>query len=267
MYLSDKKHWDAIYSTQGKEVKGAWRPIHYEYRAIASVIEEAIEFLKPDSIMEIGAGDSSFLPYLAKKYHIQKVIGIDYSVDGCRKLQVKMDAEGVESEIMCEDIFKLENTLLAENKQIKVDFIFSLGFIEHFDDTQSVIATMNRFLNDNGVIVNTIPNFSRWSFHKMLVWAYQPKVLYMHNMLSLNGMENAHMLPNLHVIKSGYLGVFSMGIPAYGIQPRVACLAKISVKVGYALTKLIRKILKGVNNYNGNSIFAPYIFCVAQRKS
>lgn len=260
MRLSNKKHWDDIYNNT-RVVDGSWIPIHYEFRAIAYVLEYVMQTYKPKSIMEIGAGDSVWLAYLAKKYNVETVIGIDYSTQGCNKLEARFQSAGVKGIVLCEDIFSLS----SEN--IKVDFIFSLGFIEHFDDTKSVVSTLGNFLNNGGIIANTIPNFSKCSFHKLLVWAYQPDVLNMHNLLSLNDMVLAHDLDNYRHIKSDYLGIFSMGILAYGVKPRFRLIDGLCAKMGTILIKLTRKILRHFDSYGGNSVFAPYIYCITQKKA
>ena len=151
---TDKKFWDSyFYKRQNK------------LRAVESVPFTDIfeRYLDPDSgktILEIGCADSDFLCYLAKRYGY-KAYGIDYS-DAISKTA---------------DIFKFNN--LAEPTLYKEDFFnwnpdkqfdvgCSFGFIEHFENLDTVIAKHAELVSDNGKIIITLPHFAHGQY--LLHW-------------------------------------------------------------------------------------------------
>lgn len=74
MEKSTQEHWDNSYSHR-RDINPNWKPIYYDYRSIAHVIENTIDTFKPKSIFEVGCGDSVFLPYFLKNLKIPDVAG------------------------------------------------------------------------------------------------------------------------------------------------------------------------------------------------
>jgi len=52
-----------------------------------------------------GSGDSIWLPYLAHRFATRHCVGIDYSEGGCAMLAERAREEGVDIEVIQEDIF------------------------------------------------------------------------------------------------------------------------------------------------------------------
>ena len=70
MEKSAKEHWEATYQ-HAREINPNWKPIYYDFRSIASVIERQINHYSPRNIFEIGCGDSLWLPYFIKKFNFE----------------------------------------------------------------------------------------------------------------------------------------------------------------------------------------------------
>ncbi|MDA3968314.1 class I SAM-dependent methyltransferase [Helicobacter ibis] len=272
MTKSTQEHWDRTYSNT-RDINPNWKPIYYDFRSIASVIEDAILDFKPNSIFEVGCGDSLYLPYFLQNFKSSAGGGdllgggIDYSPNGVRDILERLEVCGVNADIFCEDFLKLTDGLYKDSKKYTYDLIYSLGVIEHFDNPKSILEIFSTFLSDNGILISIIPNFSFFSFHKLLCYLYQPKILAIHNLMNLKQLEEEHRLEGFRIIKSGYLGKFSLGIPAYGLDSRSIFGKNYDMhkKVGNKMAKFVWNRLANTYDYRGNSVFAPYIYCVIKK--
>lgn len=91
----------------------------------------------------------------------------------------------------------------------KYDIVYSMGFIEHFTDYQSVIAKHCDLVADHGVLLITVPNFRgkvQHFLHKLL----DKENLKRHNVASMNPKEWEEVLVEnrFEVIRQGYIGKF-----------------------------------------------------------
>ena len=102
---------------------------------------------------EIGCGASTWLPLLAARG--VKVAGIDYSERGLELSRANLARKGVRAELIHGDVRDPKALPAAQ-----YDLIFSLGFIEHFDDAPIVMRHIAGALRPGGVIVTVVPNFT-----------------------------------------------------------------------------------------------------------
>ncbi|MCI5968909.1 hypothetical protein [Helicobacter sp.] len=176
----------------------------------------------------------------------------------------------MKGDIFCKDIFDIESEggLYEGDKRFKYDLVYSLGVIEHFENTKRIIDIFSTMVSEKGLIVSIIPNFSALSFHKLFCYCYQPEILKIHNLLSLQDLIKAHNIEGFKIIDSGYLGKFSMGIPAWGVSARKIFGSNLQKHrdIGNAITKFVWNKMKNVESYVGNQFFAPYIYCVIQKE-
>lgn len=150
--LTDIKYWDADWRRKPRpERLYLYRDIDYE----------AVRLLRRAGgtatarVLEMGAGGSRVLPYLARKAGF-RVFGADFSFPGCQLLRANLALQGIEGGVVCEDIFQ---SSLPSNV---FDLVFSSGLIEHFDDTPSVIREHLRVLKPGGRLVLMVPNLLGW---------------------------------------------------------------------------------------------------------
>ena len=104
------------------------------------------------SIIELGCGGSSYLPYLVKKYNNLQIFGIDNSLRGCKLAVIGIDGGLSSVNIVCGDIFQCP--LTSE----KFDIVFSVGLIEHFNDPCKVIEKHVDLLKPGGLLICVVPN-------------------------------------------------------------------------------------------------------------
>lgn len=249
---AEQKHWDLIYeSSRTSQNLEPWRPISYPDRVLDYALSTHIEKYKPRTVLEIGCGNSKWLGYLAKRHRVIPA-GIDYSPEGCNLAKERLNIEKVEGEIFCFDI--LDNTIEMEKKY---DFIFSLGVIEHFDDTAAILNSFLTHLSPNGVLLTCIPNLR--SIHGLLCWIWQPDLLAKHVILTKKQLVKAYQKCELHSIESYYGGIFTLSLIAWDIYPRWPRVAKYLLPAILQIRMWINNLMNKIPYYRGISLFSPYI--------
>jgi len=145
--------------------------IKVEYRGIAKAWEEAIfekdllehevEFFpmfleyakKANRILEVGAGNGRMIRILRKN----GVKSDFFAVDITRRVKEINDADA--NSVMAD-----ARTLPFKNESF--DFVYSLGVIEHFPETEQAIKEQSRVLRKGGYIFITTPHFSLFALQR-----------------------------------------------------------------------------------------------------
>lgn len=258
--LTTSKYWDSIYRKFAVRSFGirrfCWHPCGYGDQLIDRVLSCVIERYKPTTVLEIGCGNSNWLPYIAQKYNVE-VYGIDYSQIGCNLLINKLEKEQNRKNIYCVDFFDEE----AMRQLPRVDMIYSLGVVEHFSNTEDVISRFSSLLNAGGILLTEIPNMT--GINGRLTKMYQPKVYKKHKILTGLELRQAYERNNLKIVKEGKLGRFWLGLIAWGVEPRFPFIDKTICSIAYKLIKLSdrRKNLFKVSNA------APCIYIVGKKEN
>lgn len=257
--LAQKQHWDSRYEKCNAHRDNIheeydWIPSSYEERLLEQLISLGIEKYNPKSIMEIGCGNSNWLPYIEKKYHL-KIYGIDYSEIGCEMVINKLKNENNKKNIFCIDFFDEETV----GKIPKVDLIFSLGVVEHFSNTKDVLRIYLSMLSDGGILLTEIPNMTR--INGWLTKIYQPEVYKIHKILTIADLKRYYQELEIKYLCSGHLGTFSLGLIAWGISPRFPKLDKYIIKlVGFMDAIIIRCRKQGKT-----SEYGPFIYIIGKK--
>jgi SAM-dependent methyltransferase len=156
------------------------------------------------SIIEIGCGNSVWLPYFNKVFKLN-VVGLDYSEFGCKQAVKILEREGVNGQVFCADMFNPPTSLIGQ-----FDYLISMGVIEHFDETDKVVEALKKFLKPGGVLITTLPN------HTGLLGFFQRilnKPIYnIHKIIGKEDVENAILKNGLEVKYSSYILSLSLFI-------------------------------------------------------
>ena len=140
--------------------------------------------LRGKKALEVGCALSKWLPYFAIEHNMQ-VTGLDYSDIGCQKEREVLKNHGVQGEVICGNLFEPPQQLLEQ-----FDLVYSMGVLEHFDNTQKAVAALLPYLKPGGIVVTEIPNM------KGLVGAVQKfwgrEVFDKHVPLSKEDLQKAH---------------------------------------------------------------------------
>ncbi len=150
------------------------------------------------TLMEVGAGSSGWLPYLAKKYQLL-VSGLDYSEVGCEICKKNLEHQRVAfDKIICEDIFKWHS-------DDTYDIIISFGVIEHFEHPDKILSICRDHLNKGGLVITIIPNLK--GLPGMIVRNFLPEVYKMHQVIDLESLNAMHQLAGFTKVQSDYTGL------------------------------------------------------------
>lgn len=257
--IAEKDHWDDVYKkNDGSKLFKGWVPSTYEALCLEKMLSDEIEKYQPKRVLEIGCGNSTWLPYLAKKYNIQ-VTGIDYSKTGCDLAKARLKAEAVDADVYCMDLY-------AENTEEigQFDLVYSLGLIEHFENTEDIIKQLLKFVKPGKRLLTEVPNLK--SMHGFLSWVYQPKQLDKHILLSYKDIELACLKNNCVELGGQYLGVFSFNIVAWGMNQRFPKLDKYILPIARFLSRSVNYIARRAATYKGNKAFSPFLYVACTKE-
>jgi len=203
--LASQAFWERNWAI--KKRPGQYNPRNYTHRRFDAFFRRHLQGAAGRTMLEVGCAQSSWLPYFHLAYGC-RVTGIDYSPTGCRMARQLLDEAGVPGEVYERDLF-------ADNRDLEgtFDFLFSLGFIEHFEDTVGTLVRMRRFLKPGGTILTIVPNFPGWpgAVQKMV----HPEVYAMHILLDLPNLERVHRDAGFTTVEAGYLGAIASEVVKY----------------------------------------------------
>jgi len=153
------------------------------------------------SVLEIGAGDSQWLTYFARRHPSSRFAGLDYSTAGCERLSCRVAAAGskVRVDIYHQDVFAAESALHG-----KFDLILSFGVVEHFSELSHALLAKRNYLNEHGLMFTLIPNMAgSLGFFTRL---FNRGVYEMHNPHDLVSFLEGHRKAGMAVLSGEYLG-------------------------------------------------------------
>lgn len=255
--LAQKNHWDALYKKAAYNIEQGWEPTSYQECCLEHMLLKEIDRFSPVSILEVGCGNSVWLPYLAKKRNL-RVFGLDYSEEGCELARQRLSAEKMHGTVFCDNILNVDI-----NKIGQFDFVFSLGVVEHFSDLEDVLSNLLKLVKPGGVLLTEVPNLH--SLHGIMCYLYQPELLKKHRIIKRKDLLAAYIKAGLLDNESSFLGVFSLGIVAWGIDQRFPSLDKILLPVTSRFMSLTNRLLVSSKRFNGAFPFAPYLYAVGKK--
>lgn len=250
--LAGKSHWDQVYASATGGVVHGWQPSTYSEQAIEFFLMETVRAIRPRNILEVGCGNSVWLPYLARATGA-RVSGIDYSEEGCRLAKENLAREGMAGEIICGDIFDLDGAGVGT-----FDLVYSLGLVEHFSSLNSVLGKLAQFAGAGGTVLTEVPNL--YSLHGFMAGLYQPTLLAKHRIIRKAELVRAYRETGLEVSCQGYAGLFSLGIVAWGLEQRFPKLDPLILPVIRTLSKFTEKVLATTTHYRGWPFIAPFLY-------
>ena len=245
--LASQAFWERNWAV--KKRPGHYNPRNYSHRRFDAFFRRHLQGAAGRTMLEVGCAQSSWLPYFHLAYGC-RVSGIDYSPTGCRMAKQLLDEAGVPGEV-------LERDLFADNGELEgaFDFLFSLGFIEHFEDTAGALARMRRFLKPGGTILTIVPNFRGWL--GVLQKRVHPEVYGMHILLDLPDLERVHRDAGFTTVEAGYLGTIASEVVKY---PDPAPLRlRILRKTLKKITKACWLLCRATGRHPESARFSPYI--------
>lgn len=211
-------------------------------------------------LLEIGCAKSAWLPYFAKEFGFS-VGGLDYSPIGCQMAEKVLQANGVDAEVVCADLFSPPESMIG-----RFDVVVSFGVVEHFNDTTECIRAVSAFLKPGGVLITNIPNMVGW-----IGWVQKMvnKPVYdIHQLIDPTMMRASNKMAGLEVIDSDYFIFTGFGVNNLaGIATGSATwyLKKIFLGVLARTSMLVWFMEEKLGNFTPRKSTSPYVNCIARK--
>lgn len=259
-----QEFWNSLWSSKRHSRAIGDRPLNLVEVAFGRFFDEAFALLggtRGKRLLEIGCGDSGWLPYFAKRWNLE-VSGLDYSPVGCERASELARDAGIDAEIVCADLFDPPPAL-----ERRFDVVISMGVIEHFDDTSGALRALGRFLAPGGIIVTIIPNMAGID-GTLMKWINRP-VYDIHVPLDAPALSGAHEQAGLDLVRCDYLLSLNLGVVnAAGLDP-----SKLSTKFRQLLvagfigaSRAVWLVERALRPLPPTRRFSPYIGAVARRR-
>lgn len=229
--------------------------VNYQFHLL---FERLFEPLKTSNLtlLEVGCARSAWLPYFAKEFDF-RVFGIDYSEVGCRKASEILKNEGVRGEVICSNFFTPPLDLINT-----FDVVFSLGVLEHFEDTETSLRQLVGFLKPGGRIITIIPNIpgiSGW-----LTKIANREVYDVHVPLDRSTLYLTHINCKLDVEICDYFLFINLGVANFE-KWRGSFFYRGLTRLCSWTSKLFWFFERVFIPLTPNPLTSPYIVCVARK--
>ena len=255
--LTEKKYWGNQYAMRNRQLPlnvSGFRN-YIKLLILNKLLETNIENKRG---LEIGAGDSAWLPYLAKNFPSAQFVGLDYTEKGCDLLSERAHLSGVNIDVVYEDMY-IESSKIHGT----FDVVFSYGVVEHFDNLSHALSAKKRYLNHDGVMFTIIPNLA--GVLGLLVRIWNNEVYKKHVPHDLDSFLIGHQQAGLDVVACGYLGSSNFGVLT-GCFPERRGLAWQISRALAVISVLIWSVEKRIGNIPSTELFSPYIYAISRPK-
>ncbi|MBL4905495.1 MAG: class I SAM-dependent methyltransferase [Flavobacteriaceae bacterium] len=201
------------------------------------------------SIIEIGGYPGRYLSYLASKYFLEPTC-LDFNSD-VEKIKGSMEKMDVKN---CK-IIKTDFTKFTPKENY--DLVFSIGFIEHFENYEGIMDKHVAYLNPNGRVLIMIPN--KRYLRKIYGYLCDYKNLKAHNLKSMRFkvFEDFSKRNNLEIETLEYTG----GFP-YKVHQKL----NIFQKLVYHLFRFLFKRLNPIIEKNPSKYLSGTIICICKKR-
>jgi len=240
--LTDKKFWDDYFDRHDQA------PAIVNDSYFADIFERFLVADPNKTVLEIGCADSKFLCFLSKKFGY-RAYGLDYSDAITKTAELFKFNNLSEPTLYKEDLFSWKTDK-------KFDVICSFGFVEHFENLDTIIAKHAELVSDNGKIIITLPHFAHGQY--LLHWLIGRENLKKHNtgIMNLNSIRRSIEKNNLKIEHLSYYKTF-------GFWTERESLARWEKIFNWGIIKFGKVITKIFGYNRPNPLFSPHIICVA----
>lgn len=154
--LTTKRFWEERHKRESLKVIYPRPNLYYLDFELDLIFSKFLHDSRGKTILEMGCGNSVWLPYFKKKFG-HEISGVDDSPSGLSKSIEILKRNRVEGRLVQKDFFEL-----GESYRSAFDVVFSLGVIEHFKDPFSVLTLFKDCLRTGGFLITWVPNTSGW---------------------------------------------------------------------------------------------------------
>jgi 2-polyprenyl-3-methyl-5-hydroxy-6-metoxy-1,4-benzoquinol methylase len=237
-----KQDWDAYYVDH--------HPKKIESVFLAEIFDK---YLRPDSeksVLEVGCAGGEYLCFMARRFGF-KVSGIDYSDEIVRTANLFKFNDLPAPELFKQDFFQWQPGRTF-------DVVYSIGFIEHFEDPARVLRKHSDLLPPGGRLIVTMLHFAhlQYLFH----WLIDRENLRKHNtkIMRLPVLRKAIQGLPLRVDHLDYFETFGFWTERKTWKPWQKSIRWTIETFGKVAWKLL-------GFRRSNFLFSPHIVLVATR--
>lgn len=242
--LTTQQYWESYYTNK-----------HINKKRIESVCSYYDEFWnqfidtkkQSKELIEIGGFPGRYLAYLSAKYQVNPTC-LDYNSDKT-VIEAVFKVMGVDQY----DIIQEDFTLFETPKQY--DYVISNGFVEHFEDFNTILDLHVNYMKDQSKLMVMIPNMRGYiRFYKYLV---DYKNLKIHNLkcMHLSVFKAFAKRHNLEIKHLNYHGGFPIGV-----HQKINLAQKLIFKIHRLFFKFVFNpyLMKHPSRFFSSSIIAIF---------
>ncbi len=163
--LSEKEYWDGVHKDKSVTTRSFFKlpgikniVMWFNNREFYRICKK--HFKKEyKNIFEVGCAPGNYLINFNELFGLQ-ANGIEYSQDWVNILNKNFKKNNIQWNVIHWDFF--DKKFLEENKE-KYDIVYSLWFIEHFDNPQEAIDNHFKIAKKWWLVIITMPNLHYWN--------------------------------------------------------------------------------------------------------
>ena len=197
--LTGQTFWEDYW--EGKPGQKSKKKTSLAVRELLKTFDSFLPATKGLTILEVGGAYGEYLLYLTRRFDY-KAYSLDYSHIGNEQTLETFSKAGLPVEVFERDLFS-DNSDLPQ-----FDIVYSLGFIEHFDEPEKVVAKHLDLLKPGGILLLGVPNYA--GIYQPVLKRLAPSIAQTHNMQIMN-IENWKIFEekySLQPVFKGYIGGF-----------------------------------------------------------
>lgn len=246
--LTDSNYWDNNWNKKNYSFYDIFKNIfvginNYDFY---SLFRKYSSKKKKYFIFEVGCAPANYLIYLKKRFGFN-ISGIEYSKEGYLQVKNNFHKNQIADKIIFGDFFDYD--FLKRNKE-KYDIVYSIGFIEHFENPKNAIEKHFEILKNNGICIISIPNLN--GVNSLLT---EKKILDVHNRKIMDLKRLRKLFSKYEILELRYGGgLFNWGLFSYDnwflekirffffafqrvfIDPIFILLHKMGIQISYKYT-------------------------------
>ena len=243
MNIVEQKHWDESYRN--------WE-YYVAENEVTDFLDKWLDYLKGkiriSNCFEVGCYPGSYLAHISKKYGLC-ANGVDLTPELGERFTEWLLGEGIRvGDFFCEDAFEC----IKKQKELGIvyDLVYSLGFIEHFEEYIDVLKIHGEILKNNGLLIATTPNYAGL-FQRVMHILTDKRNYDRHVIKSMNPIEWKTEMEKegYKTVFCGYFGVYDFWVD----KQKRSIIQKILLRTIMKLKNPMRKFLK-----NDSRFFSPY---------
>jgi SAM-dependent methyltransferase len=243
--LTDKDYWDQYWQKYSLPLEVSRSTGNHFLNEILNTFDKYLPYDNTLSILEIGGSPGQYLAYMHKTFGYS-ISCLDFSSIGCEKTLENYKLLKITGKVYQIDLFSDELNLPL------FDIVYSLGFIEHFSDTQLVIEKHLNLVKPGGLLLLGVPNFL--GINHFFLKRLAPQLLSKHNLavMDLNNWSFFEKKFNLETIFKGYIGGFQPS--NFNRYEKMNVKTFLALNLTRILVFIFKKRFTGLRKYNSKFI-------------